>query len=260
MGVDRINRAFATRKGEGRRALIAYLCAGDPSLELTAAAVQKLAAAGVDIIELGVPFSDPVADGPVIQAASNRALAGGASLIKILALIQDVRRQAEIPLVLMSYYNPLLQYGLVGLAGDLASAGVDGLIVPDLPLEESGPLRDKLKAAGIAAIPLVAPTTPGERLRQITAAASGFIYCVSLTGVTGVREGLPPGIVAYLARVREVTSLPLGLGFGIGNSEQARRLAPYCDGIIVGSAVVQALHEGGLNAMAQLVQNIRQAI
>ncbi|QGP93715.1 Tryptophan synthase alpha chain [Neomoorella glycerini] len=260
MGVERIGAAFAAREKEGRKALIVYLCAGDPSLEVTAAAIEKLAAAGVDIIELGVPFSDPVADGPVIQAASTRALARGTNLRKILDLVKDLRSRVSLPLVLMSYYNPLLQYGLAALAADLAAAGVDGLIVPDLPLEESAPLREKLEAVKLAAIPLVAPTTPAERLQQIAAAAQGFIYCVSLTGVTGAREGLPPGIAAYLARVRGATDLPLGIGFGISNPAQARLLAPLCDGIIVGSAVVRALHEGGLPAAVKLVQNLRQAI
>ncbi|WP_258359038.1 tryptophan synthase subunit alpha [Moorella sulfitireducens (nom. illeg.)] len=260
MGVERISAAFAAREKEGRKALIVYLCAGDPSLEVTAAAVQELAAAGVDIIELGVPFSDPVADGPVIQAASTRALARGTNLRKILDLVKNLRSRVSLPLVLMSYYNPLLQYGLAGLAADLAAAGVDGLIVPDLPLEESAPLREKLEAVKLAAIPLVAPTTPAERLQQIAAAAQGFIYCVSLTGVTGARESLPPGIAAYLARVREATDLPLGVGFGISHPEQARLLAPLCDGIIVGSAVVRALHEGGLPAAVEVVQSLRQAI
>lgn len=260
MGVERISAAFAAREKEGRRALIVYLCAGDPSLEATAAAVRELAAAGADIIELGVPFSDPVADGPVIQAASSRALATGINLEKILAMVKGLRSRVDIPLILMSYYNPLLQYGLAGLAAGLAAAGIDGLIVPDLPLEESTPLREKLEQVDLAVVPLVAPTTPAERLQQIAAAAMGFIYCVSLTGVTGAREGLPPGINAYLARVREATDLPLGIGFGIGNPEQARLLAPLGDGIIVGSAVVKTFHEEGMAAMVQLVQNLRHAI
>ncbi|MBC7326208.1 MAG: tryptophan synthase subunit alpha [Moorella sp. (in: Bacteria)] len=260
MGVERVSAAFAARKKEGRKALIVYLCAGDPTLEVTAAAVKELAAAGVDIIELGVPFSDPVADGPVIQAASNRALATGTTLPQIIDLVKSLRSGLAIPLVLMSYYNPLLQHGLKGLAADLAAAGVDGLIVPDLPLEESGPLRQELAQTGVAAISLVAPTTPAERLQQIAAAARGFIYCVSLTGVTGTRESLPPGIETYLAKVRDATDLPLGIGFGIGNPEQARLLAPLGDGIIVGSAVVQTLHEKGMMVMLQLVRELRQAI
>jgi len=260
MGISRLAAAFAARKKEGRKALIIYLCAGDPSLEATAAAVKEMAAAGADIIEIGVPFSDPLADGPVIQAASSRALASGTTPGKILNLVKDLRSQVSIPLILMSYYNPLLQYGLDRLANDLATAGGDGLIIPDLPLEESAPLREKLKVMELAFVPLVAPTTPRQRLKKITAAASGFIYCVSLTGVTGVRKGLPTGIQDYLVEVRSVTDLPLGIGFGISTPGQARLLFPLCDGIIVGSAIVRALYEKGLTAAVELVQELRQVL
>lgn len=214
----------------------------------------------MDLIELGVPFSDPVADGPVIQAASKRALAAGVTLPEILELVKNLRSGLAVPLILMSYYNPLLQYGLERLTADLAAAGVDGLIVPDLPLEENPPLRQTLEPAGLALIPLVAPTTPGERLARIAATARGFIYCVSLTGVTGVREGLPPGIDEYLAGVRAVTDLPLGIGFGIGSPDQARLLAPMGDGIIVGSALVDVLYQEGLPAALRLVERLRHAL
>lgn len=260
MGVRRLRAAFAKRKEEGRRCLIVYLCAGDPSLDITAAAVKELAAAGADIIELGVPFSDPVADGPVIQAASQRALVSGTNLVKILDLVKDLRAQVQVPLVLMSYYNLLLQYGPERLTDDLNAAGGDGLIIPDLPWEESAPIRAELDKKGLAAIPLVAPNTTKERLTKIASAASGFIYCVSLTGVTGAREGLPPGIKEYLESVRAATDLPLAVGFGISTSNQARLLAPLCDGIIVGSAVVRTLHEEGLEAAVRLVQNLRQEL
>ncbi|MGI9862198.1 tryptophan synthase subunit alpha [Moorella naiadis] len=260
MGIERITATFAARRQEGRKTLIVYLCAGDPSLEVTGKAVRELAVAGVDLIELGVPFSDPVADGPVIQAAGNRALAAGVTLAGILDLAKELRTSLELPLVLMSYYNPLLQYGLERVGTDLAAAGVDGLIVPDLPLEESAPLRQAVEPEALALIPLVAPTTPRERLLKIAANARGFIYCVSVTGVTGAREGLPPGIKEYLAAVRAVTEQPLGIGFGIGSPEQARLLAPLVDGIIVGSALVKALHEQGLPGALKLVQGLREAI
>lgn len=260
MGIERITAAFAARKKEGRKTLIVYLCAGDPNLEFTGQAVRELAGAGVDIIELGVPFSDPVADGPVIQGASKRALVAGVTLSAILELVKSLRAGLAVPIILMSYYNPLLQYGLERLTADLAAAGVDGLIVPDLPLEESLPLRQNLEPAGLALIPLVAPTTSGERLARIAASACGFIYCVSLTGVTGAREGLPPGIDAYLAGVRAATDLPLGIGFGIGSPDQARLLAPMGDGIIVGSALVDVLHQEGLPAALRLVERLRHAL
>lgn len=260
MGVEKIDAVFTNRKQEGRRALIVYLCAGDPSPEAVATAAEYLAEIGVDIIELGVPFSDPVADGPVIQAASARALANGMNLEKTLLLVQMLRVRLNQPLVLMSYYNPLLQYGLDKLARDLAECGVDGLIVPDLPFEEGGPLREKLKSKKIAAIPLVAPTTTPARLNKITSIGEGFVYCVSLTGVTGARDSLPPGIAAYLERVRKVTDLPLGVGFGISSLDQAVMLAPHCDGIIVGSVVVETIYKKGLAAAVEFVRELRQVI
>lgn len=260
MGINRIADTFAANKQAGRKSLIVYISAGDPSLKATASLVKQLAAAGADIIELGVPFSDPVADGPVIQAASYRALAAGASLSKIIQMASALRKEIPIPLVLMSYYNPLLQYGLADLAADMDKAGVDGLIVPDLPWEESQPLREALARYQLAGIPLIAPNTPVTRLSRIAGAASGFIYCVSLTGVTGTRQEIAAGIQEYLERVRAVSDLPLGVGFGIGSSEQAQAIAPYCDGVIVGSAVVQTLHEEGEAAVIKLVKGLKQAI
>lgn len=245
---------------QGRKALIIYVCAGDPSLDATYEAVCALARAGADIVELGVPFSDPLADGPVIQAASQRALSQGTTLEQILRLTYDLRKTLDIPLVLMSYYNPLLRYGLDRFAQDLAKAGGDGVIVPDLPYEEAGPLRASLNKEGLALVPLVAPTTPDDRLREIACQASGFIYCVSLTGVTGPREELPPELPGYLARVRRVTSLPLAIGFGISTPEQARLLAPLGDGIVVGSAIVESLARGGIEKATNLVQAMRKAL
>ncbi|MDK2820238.1 MAG: tryptophan synthase alpha chain [Clostridia bacterium] len=260
MGVNRLTKAFSARKTEGRKALIIYLSAGDPSLEMTARAVQELSEAGVDIIELGVPFSDPIADGPVIQAASNRALSSLTNLKKIIELVKELRSKVKIPLVLMSYYNPFLQYGIERLAADLDAAEADGVIIPDLPLEENTFLRESLDKKNIATIPLVAPTTPKERLNKITKTASGFVYCVSLTGVTGAREDLPPGIKEYLERVRDITDIPIAVGFGINGPEQARQLSPLCDGIIVGSAVVRTLHEEGISKTIELVKKLRQSI
>lgn len=256
MGGDRLYGSFR----QGKKALIVYVCAGDPSLEATLEAVCAIARAGADIVELGVPFSDPLADGPVIQAASQRALARGTTLARVLELTYNLRRKVQVPLILMSYYNPLLRYGLARFAQDLAGAGGDGVIVPDLPYEESGPLKTSLKEKGLALIPLVAPTTPDERLREIARHASGFIYCVSLTGVTGPREELPPDLPEYLARVRKATSLPLAIGFGISTPKQAQLLAPLGDGIVVGSVIVETLAKGGIKEATSLVQAMRKAL
>lgn len=256
MSRERLAGAFK----QGRKALLIYVCAGDPSLEVTAELVPALADAGADIIELGVPFSDPVADGPVIQAASQRALAAGTTLAKVLDLTSALRAKISVPLVLMSYYNPVLRYGLTDFGKDLAAAGGDGAIIPDLPFEEAGPLQEIFEREGLALIPLIAPTTPEDRLRQIAAGAGGFIYCVSLTGVTGAREELPPDLLSYMERVRRVASLPLAIGFGIGSPDQLRQLAPLGDGFIVGSAVIQALAEGGVARAAALVKSMREAL
>ncbi|HBT47076.1 MAG TPA: tryptophan synthase subunit alpha [Peptococcaceae bacterium] len=256
MGNARLTAPFA----KGRKALIVYVCAGDPTLAETARLVPALADAGADIIELGVPFSDPVADGPVIQAAGQRAMASGTTLARVVELAAALRAKIATPLVLMSYYNPLLRYGLAEFGRRLAAAGVDGVIVPDLPWEEAGPLREALEERGLDFIPLVAPTTPEDRLRRILSGAPAFIYCVSLTGVTGAREELPPGLSSYMERLRRVTSLPLALGFGIGSADHLRRLAPLGDGFIVGSAVVQALAEGGISRAAGLVKDMRAAL
>ncbi|NLO21525.1 MAG: tryptophan synthase subunit alpha [Syntrophomonadaceae bacterium] len=260
MGISRIADTFVANKQAGRKSLIVYISAGDPSLKATASLVKQLSAAGADIIELGVPFSDPVADGPVIQAASYRALAAGASLSKIIQMASALRKETQIPMVLMSYYNPLLRYGLANLAADMDKAGVDGLIVPDLPWEESQPLREALARYQLAGIPLIAPNTPVPRLIRIAASASGFIYCVSLTGVTGIRQNITTGIQEYMERVRAVSDLPIGVGFGIGSPEQASSMAPFCDGIIVGSAVVHTLYEEGEAAVIKLVKRLKQAI
>lgn len=260
MGAERITSTLISNRAGGRKSLIVFLTAGDPSLEDTKNTVRELAATGVDVIELGVPFSDPVADGPVIQAASQRSLAQGTSLSKIINLVGELRQKVTIPLVLMSYYNPLLQYGLERLSHDMATAGCDGLIVPDLPLEEGAILRKNLRMAKLAYIPLVAPNTSPVRLKKITATASGFVYCVSLAGVTGARATLPPGIKQYLAQVREATDLPLGLGFGISTPKQAKLLAPYCDALIIGSQIVRTLHESGLGPVIQLVRDLRQVL
>lgn len=265
-GSDRLAEAFAACSARGEAALVAYLCAGDPDLESTAELVKVAAGAGADVIELGIPFSDPLADGPVIQAASQRALAGGATVERIMAMVEKLRHAVAVPLVFMTYYNPVLQYGLEDFVRQAAAVGVDGLIVPDLPLEESEELASLAGAVSLGFIPLVAPTSPPERVARLADAATGFIYCVSLTGVTGPRSELAAGVVAFLERVRRFTEKPLAVGFGISTPEQAAKLASLADGIIVGSALVEAVARSQPNlevmaaALAGKVRELKSAL
>jgi tryptophan synthase alpha chain len=263
--MSRLNETFAKLKKQGRKALITFITAGDPNLDATPDLVETLAAAGADIVELGVPFSDPLADGPTIQAASLRALAQGTTLKKIIAMVKEIRRRTEIPLVLMTYYNPVYRYGLEKLVADAAAAGVDGLIVPDLPLEESEELR-RLAVDKLAVIPLAAPTTPESRLSKIVAAGSGFLYYVTVTGITGTRTRLPEELSQSLDRVKKIAGeLPLAAGFGISTPEQARTVGAHADAIIVGSALVEIVAQHGATAvgrqkLSDRVKALRQAL
>ncbi len=257
MSPSRIDRAFATAKQEGRAALIVYIAAGDPSLAATSRLVPALARAGADIVELGVPFSDPIADGPVIQAASERALASGASLAAILGLVESLRAEGcGVPLALMSYLNPIHALGDLGA---IARAGVDGLILPDLPFDEEGPWASMCAAvreSRMDMIPLAAPTTSRDRLARIGAAASGFLYFVSVTGVTGARAELPAELGSQLAAARAASRAPVAVGFGVDSPKQARALAANADGVIVGSALIQRLASGGEDAAVAFVREL----
>jgi len=240
MSGSRITGAFERARSEGRAALIVYVCAGDPSLEATAALVPELARAGADIIELGVPFSDPMADGPVIQAASERALASGTTLRGILTMVEALRRAGtDVPLALMSYLNPI---HALGDLPSIASAGVDALILPDLPYDEAAPWRTAIEACAMDLIPLAAPTTAPERLAAIGAVARGFLYFVSRTGVTGAQKGLPPELPSQLLAARAVSRAPVAVGFGVDSPAHASALARHADGVIVGSALIERLH------------------
>jgi tryptophan synthase alpha chain len=241
--VSRLAACLHDLTSRGEKGLIAYLMAGDPSPDATPLLVEAVACAGADIVELGIPFSDPLADGPVIQAAGQRALRSGTTVAGVLSLVARVRERTPVPLVLMTYYNPMLRYGPDRFVADAARAGADGLIVPDLPVEEAGGLRDLADAADLALVPLVAPTTPEERIKAIAACARGFIYCVSLTGVTGVRDRLSPEVAEFTARVRRHTTLPVALGFGISKPEHVAAVAPLVDAVVVGSALVKMVGE-----------------
>ena len=259
--MSRIAATFERLSGAGRRALIPFLVAGDPDVGVTVRAVDALVQAGADLIELGVPFSDPVADGPVNQRAYTRALASGVSLHTVLDLVKTIRGRSELPIVLLSYYNPLLRYGLEAFCRDAAGAGVDGVVVPDLPADEAADLVGPARANGVDTIFLLAPTSTDLRIQLVAGQSSGFIYCVSLTGVTGARDQLADGVDGLVGRIRRQTSLPVCVGFGVSTPEQAQAIAAVADGVIVGSALVALLERpDGVPRMAELVRALRAAI
>jgi tryptophan synthase alpha chain len=234
----RIGRKFRALAEAGELGLIAYITAGDPSLEASAKIVLAAAEAGADIIELGVPFSDPVADGPVIQRASERALRSGTTLAGVLELVRQLRTRTDVALVLFSYFNPLLQMGLEKFAEAAASAGADGVLATDLTPEEAGEYRAALRPRGLDTVFLAAPTSTDDRLARIAEASTGFLYLVSRTGVTGTREVLPEGLPALARRVRKFTTLPIAVGFGISAPAHVSVLGGIADAAVVGSALM----------------------
>jgi tryptophan synthase alpha chain len=242
--MTRLADTFARLKKEDRAAFVPFITAGDPDMETSFAILEKLPEAGADLIELGVPFTDPMADGPAVQASSVRALKAGASMVKVLEMVKKFRRADKTtPIVLMGYYNPIHAYGTARFAKDVAAAGVDGLIVVDLPLEEDEVLRLPAKAQGVDLIRFVTPTTDEARLQRIVAGASGYLYYVSVAGVTGTKSVPEADVRAALARVKAATDLPCTVGFGIRSPEQAGAIAHLADGVVVGSAIVTLVAE-----------------
>jgi tryptophan synthase alpha chain len=240
---SRIDGRFQALRRGGRKAFVGFVTAGDPSLERTVEIAASLEGAGVDVLELGVPFSDPLADGPVIQRSSERALARGVTLAAVLETVRAIRRRSQLPLVLFSYYNPLLRYGLARLADDARAAGVDGVLVTDLPPEEGEPWRAEARRAGLDTVFLASPTSPEERLRRVAADSRGFVYAISRMGVTGERDALSDDARPLLARLRALSPLPVALGFGLSTPEQVGAAAALADGVVVGSALVRFLEE-----------------
>jgi tryptophan synthase alpha chain len=241
--MTRIEKHFAQLLSEDRKGFIPYLTAGDPSLDLTLQLVLALEKSGADIIELGVPFSDPIADGPVIQRATERALRNGVTLRKVLELGARIRKQSEIPLVLFSYFNPLLNYGLPKLATDAVKAGFDGVLASDLTVEESATFVETMRAAGLNTIFLAAPTSSPQRIRRITQASNGFLYAVSRTGVTGEQQDLASDLKQFLKTLRSHTTSPIAVGFGISHPDHVRAVYQEADAAIVGSSIVKAIEE-----------------
>lgn len=251
-GPTPIARVFDELSGRDQAALIPYITAGDPDLEMTALLLRTLATAGADLIELGVPFSDPTADGPVIQRAAERALSRGVTLEKIFEMLESLRDAKLPPIVLFGYYNPFLQYGLSRLAKRAAGLGIGGFLVVDLPIEESGALRRELAGHAIDLIQLVAPTTPEARMQEIAELASGFLYFVSRTGVTGAARPDPHEVRERVQLMRALTDLPIAVGFGVRTADQAFEIASFADGVVVGSALVELSeqHSGGALLLA----------
>jgi tryptophan synthase alpha chain len=260
----RIQRKFRSLAEAGELGLIAYITAGDPSLQASARIVVAAAEAGADIIELGVPFSDPVADGPVIQRASERALRSGTTLAGVLELVHSLRSHTDVPLVLFSYFNPILQMGLQKFAESAASAGADGVLITDLTPEEADEYRATVQAQGLDAIFLAAPTSSDQRLARIATASTGFLYLVSRTGVTGEREALPEGLPALVRRIRNFTTLPIAVGFGISLPSHVSVLGGIADAAVVGSALMAEVEnadsvDSAVAAVASRVRALKNA-
>lgn len=241
--MNRIDERLGKMKAEGKKALITFLTAGDPNLDFTKKAVKIMQEEGVDLIEIGVPFSDPSADGPTIQAADMRALEQGTDIFKVFDMVEEIRADISIPLVFLLYYNVIVQYGADAFFKKCAEVGVDGLVIPDLPFEESGEVKEYTEKYGVYQINLVSPTSRG-RIEKIAKGSKGFLYCVSSLGVTGEKSSFTTDFDEFFSIINKYASVPACVGFGISNGKQVRELSSYCDGAIVGSAVVKAIASG----------------
>jgi tryptophan synthase alpha chain len=263
--MNRIEERFARLKAEGKKGLVIYIGAGDPHLEATRQLALAFDAAGVDVLELGVPFSDPLADGLVNQLAAQRGLESGTTPPKLLETVAAIRRESRIPIVLYVYFNLIHKRGLKTFIADCAQAGVDGLLVLDLPPEEAGNYGAEMRAAGLCPIYLIAPTTPEARMELICRQAQGFIYYISREGVTGMQAKVSDTIAAMTAKIRKHSSLPVAVGFGISNADQARLVAQHAEAIVVGSAVVNQIAENGKSPelvpkVAGFVKSLAEAV
>lgn len=244
--MNRIDKQFQLLKENNQKALITFMVAGHPSIEATEALIYAKERGGAHIIEIGIPYSDPLADGPVIQKAAQQALDKGIRLGDIFACMERVRRKTQIPLIFLVYYNTIFAYGIKRFITACQEAGIDGLIIPDLPMEEKEELNPFLHGTDIAIIPLVAPTSK-ERVKALLQGGRGFVYCISSLGVTGMRQEFHAELDSFLSSVREATALPIAVGFGISGKEDVKKMQPYVDGVIVGSAIVREIEESGGN-------------
>jgi tryptophan synthase alpha chain len=258
--MSRIAQKFAELRGSGRKAFVAFVTAGDPALERTAELALELERGGTDVLELGIPFSDPLADGPVIQRSSERALKRGVTLEKVLGVVRAIRRTSQLPLVLFSYMNPIHRYGAERLAKDARAAGADGVLVTDLPPEEADGWLTAARGADLDTVFLAAPTSPAQRIRGIAEASRGFVYAVSRTGVTGEREKVADEARPLVERIKALTREPVALGFGISTPEQVAAAAQVADGVVVGSALVRFLEEHPGGDVAEKVRWLKSAM
>jgi tryptophan synthase alpha chain len=265
MKKTRVDQKFAALKKQGRKGFIAYIGAGDPSLDETVDIVLRLEDAGVDLVELGLPFSDPLADGRVNQDAATRALAAGSTFDGVMECVAKIRERSQIPMIFYAYLNTLYARGFEKAMNDAAAAGIDGFLILDMPREESGPYRRFVSAENLNSIVLITPTTPEERMKQIVKNADGFVYCVSREGVTGVRDSIAAGARGLVEQIKRHTDLPVALGFGIGTPQQAAEAASFADAVVVGSAIVNAFHNNshtpaGRAAAAAFVAEMVKAV
>ncbi|MDP4091370.1 MAG: tryptophan synthase subunit alpha [Bacillota bacterium] len=262
--MNRIDRVFSRLKEENRKALITFITSGDPSLDATGEIILSMDKAGADIIEVGIPYSDPLADGPVIQNSYARALKNGVKIKSVIDKIAETRLKTEVPLVFMVYYSCIYKYGADKFVRNCHAAGIDGIIIPDLPLEERVEIRNICDSYDIYLIPLVAPASK-DRIKEVVEDAKGFVYCVSVNGVTGMRQALATDLESYMKVVSKYTGVPKALGFGISNKEMAEKYKPFCDGVIIGSAIVDIIsQEPGItdstDKLRRFVKEVREAL
>ena len=253
--MNRIDKTFKRLRAEKKKAFITYIVAGDPDMGTTKKIVLSLVKAGADLVELGIPFSDPLADGPTIQRATQRSLEAGCTVKKVMSMVKELRKKVDIPLVFMTYYNIVFSYGIERFIKNAKACGADGIIVPDLPMEESGELTKVADKEDFSVILLAAPTTPPERFEKIARHSRGFIYYVSLTGVTGARKKLSGSLKNDVRKLKKLTSKPICVGFGVSNPAQAKDVARASDGVIVGSAIIKTL-EKHLKSRKKMVGNV----
>ncbi len=263
--MPRIDALFRSMRDSGKTALVVYLTAGDPTLSASLEYISAAVEGGADIIEVGIPFSDPTADGPTIQAASTRALEGGTTVRGVLSLVSSFRKRHDTPVVLFGYYNPIFRYGVGSFCRDARGSGADGILVVDLPAEEAGEMAPAANRAGLDWIPLIAPTSGRRRIRRASEAGSGFLYMISVTGITGIRNELPAGIAEWAALVRTESRLPVAIGFGISTPALARAASRHADAVVVGSACVRIVERhgsgrAGTKEMRRFVRSLKTAM